>query len=95
MKVVLLTEDDIRVLLEKSTRKAIQDYLNEKSECESKNEFLTIEEVSKLLHVTNQTVRNYIKKGDFQAKKIKRRVLVSRSSIDRFLSEIKSKSYKR
>jgi len=53
------------------------------------NEFLTLKEVSAMLQVSEQTIRNYIKKGDLIAIKFgnthRAPVRIRRSDLDTFL----------
>jgi len=61
----------------------------------TKNEKLSIQEVSDELGVTELTVHNYIKRGNLPAFKIGRRIFIKRVDLDEALREVKSLKYKR
>ena len=48
-----------------------------------------------MLNVTELTVRNYVKQGKIQAKKIGRRIVINLESLENSLNEVKSLKYKR
>ena len=56
---------------------------------------MTIKEASKLLKVSTQTIRSYVKRGIIKAHKVGNRILIETSSIDKALTEVKSLKYKR
>ncbi len=58
---------------------------------ESNNDFLTVEEVSKLLSVKPFTVRKYFREGQISGIKRGKRIYFHKSSLTEFMSETKSK----
>ncbi|MDC7995506.1 helix-turn-helix domain-containing protein [Altibacter sp. HG106] len=60
-----------------------------------KPEYLTVQQISKILAVTELTVYNYIKRGLIKSLKIGRRHMIERSSFHESLAEVKSFKYKR
>ena len=57
--------------------------------------YYSVQEVSKLLGVSNLTVYNYIKKGFLPATKIRRKIQIKRVDVENALREVKSLKYKR
>ncbi len=57
----------------------------------SNNDFLTVEEVAKLLSVKPFTVRKYYREGQMSGIKRGKRIYFHKSSITEFMSETKSK----
>jgi excisionase family DNA binding protein len=56
---------------------------------ESDNEeFLTVAEVAKLLKINEQTVRNWIDRGELPAVRAGRRVRIRRSALNQVLTEV-------
>ena len=56
---------------------------------ESDNEeFLTVAEVAELLKINQQTVRNWIDRGELPAVRAGRRVRIRRSALDQVLTEV-------
>jgi excisionase family DNA binding protein len=51
-------------------------------------EFLTVAEVAKLLKINEQTVRNWIDRGELAAVRAGRRVRIRRSALDQVLTEV-------
>ena len=60
-----------------------------------KPEYYTVQEVSKLLRVSNLTVYNYIKRGTLKASRIGRKIQIKRADLEETLKEVKSLKYKR
>lgn len=52
------------------------------------DEFLTVAEVAKLLKINEQTVRNWIDRGELAAVRAGRRVRIRRSALDEVLQEV-------
>ena len=52
------------------------------------DEFLTVAEVAQLLKINEQTVRNWIDRGELAAVRAGRRVRIRRSALDEVLQEI-------
>jgi excisionase family DNA binding protein len=95
MKLIVTTKEDLEVLVKDSVRQGISQYHSEQSQNENKPLHTTIREASKRLHVSELSVRNYIKRGLLTAKKVGNRILIDTMSIDNALSEVKSLKYKR
>ena len=74
---------------------ATVEYYSKKEAEVAKPSRITIKEAAKQLKVDTQTVRNYIKRGLISASKIRGRILIDTSSIDKALSEVKSLKYQR
>jgi excisionase family DNA binding protein len=53
----------------------------------SNEEFLTVNEVAAILKVNQQTVRNWIDRGELPAIRIGRRVRITRSDFERVLEQ--------
>ncbi|WP_249010899.1 helix-turn-helix domain-containing protein [Conexibacter sp. DBS9H8] len=51
-------------------------------------EFLTVAEVATLLKINEQTVRNWIDRGELSAVRAGRRVRIRRSALDQVLTEV-------
>ena len=62
---------------------------------ETKSEMVTVEEASKLLKLSKQSIRAYIKKGLLPAKRAGRSYLIKRADIEEALQDVKSLKYKR
>lgn len=95
MKLALFTEEEINQMIEQSAMKAFDIMMKKAESRKSENKFITIEETAALLKVSKQTIRNYITKGALNSKKIGRRLLVNRESIENNLQTVKSLKYKR
>lgn len=54
---------------------------------QQQEDLIELEEVAKILHVTVETVRIYIREGELPAYKIGRRLLVDRPDVYKFLRE--------
>ena len=52
------------------------------------DEFLTVAEVAKLLKINEQTVRNWIDRGELAAVRAGRRVRIRRSALEEVLQEV-------
>ena len=57
------------------------------SQTESEEEYLTVAEVAANLKLNQQTVRNWIDRGELPALRVGRRVRIKRSDYDRYLQE--------
>lgn len=55
------------------------------------NEFLTVEQVAKLLKVHWQTILNYIKSGKLMALKLGKGYRISRENLEKFIRENSNK----
>lgn len=71
-----------------------EEVIEEQSE-QSKPKFASVQELSKLLNISEMTVYNYIKKGIIPARKIGRQYRLDVSEIEEYLKEYKSLKYKR
>lgn len=54
---------------------------------ENNNEFLTVEQVAKLLQLHWQTVLNYIKKGRLNAVKLGKGYRIPKEAVNKFVKE--------
>ena len=95
MKIIVTTKEELEELINSSVRKGIEEYFLEQELKRSKEPNITIKEASKLLKVSTQTVRSYVKRGVIKAHKVGNRILIETSSIDKALTEVKSLKYKR
>jgi putative molybdopterin biosynthesis protein len=57
------------------------------SQNETEEEYLTVAEVAANLKLNQQTVRNWIDRGELPALRVGRRVRIKRSDYDRYLSD--------
>ena len=57
------------------------------SQTESEEEYLTVAEVAANLKLNQQTVRNWIDRGELPALRVGRRVRIKRSDYERYLQE--------
>lgn len=62
---------------------------------EAQPQTLTVQEVSKLLSVSELTVYNYIKKGLLKASKVGRKHIIKRVDLESASKEVKSLNFKR
>jgi excisionase family DNA binding protein len=95
MKIIVTTKEELEELMSSSVRKGIEEYFLEQELKKQKAPHTTIQEASKQLKVSEQTIRNYVKRGMIKANKVGRRILIETTSIDKALSEVKSLKYKR
>lgn len=56
-------------------------------------ELLSVEEVAKLFHLHEMTVRRYIKHGDLKAVRVGGRIRVRREEVDHFMRPLKQENY--
>ena len=61
----------------------------------TKPEYYSVQDVSKLLKVSNLTIYNYIKKGILPASKVGRKIQIKRLDVEDALKEVKSLKYRR
>ncbi len=54
----------------------------------SLNEIISTEDAAKILYVTPYTVREYIKKGLLNAKKLGKRYLIRKEDVQKLLSDL-------
>ena len=95
MKIIVTTKEELEELISSSVRKGLDEYFLEQESKKRKAPHTTIKEASKQLKVSEQTIRNYVKRGVIKANKVGRRILIETTSIDKALSEVKSLKYKR
>lgn len=62
---------------------------------ETVNKLYTVTSLSLYADVSELTIRNWIKEGKIQAKKIGGRILIEQSQFEKGLEEVKSLKYKR
>jgi excisionase family DNA binding protein len=95
VKLIITTKEELEELISSSVRKGIEEYFLEQESKKSKQPHTTIQEASKQLKVSEQTIRNYVKRGVIKANKVGRRLLIETASIEKALTEVKSLKYKR
>ena len=95
MNLIITTKEELEDLIKASVRKGLEEYFLEEELNKSKEPNMTIKEASKLLKVSTQTIRSYVKRGIIKAHKVGNRILIETSSIDKALTEVKSLKYKR
>lgn len=95
-KIIVTTHKELSEMIDSSIARRInpmQELINRKLNPQKKN--VTVKEASKMLNVTELTIRNYVKQGKIQAKKIGRRIVINLESLENSLNEVKSLKYKR
>lgn len=85
-----LSKEEFITLLENTIEKKLDD-----SKSNSSPEYLSVQEVAKLLKLSEITIYNYVKKGILPSKKVGRRHRFQVSEIESMLQESKSLKYKR
>jgi excisionase family DNA binding protein len=85
-----LNEEQLGNLFRKIVREELKDL---QQPIESK--LLSIKELSKYAGVSELTIRNWIKEGKVEAKRIGGRILIEQTQFDAGLSVVKSLKYKR
>lgn len=85
-----LSKEEFITLLENTIEKKLDD-----SKSNSSPEYLSVQEVAKLLKLSEITIYNYVKKGILPSKKVGRRHRFLVSEIESILQESKSLKYKR
>lgn len=61
----------------------------------NENENYSVQDAAKLLHCSELTIYNYIKKGFLPASKIGRNYIIKKKDFDNALKEVKSLKYRR
>lgn len=95
-KVIVTTHEELSEIIDASIARRInplRDIINKKLNPQKKN--VTVKEAAKMLNVTELTIRNYVKQGKIQAKKIGRRIVINLESLESSLNEVKSLKYRR
>tara|TARA_R110002074_G_scaffold195789_8_gene362334 strand:+ start:2250 stop:2543 length:294 start_codon:yes stop_codon:yes gene_type:complete len=95
-KVIVTTHEELSEMIDLSIAKRInplRDIINKRLNPQKKN--VTVKEASKMLNVTELTIRNYVKQGKIQASKIGRRIVINLESLENSLKEVKSLKYRR
>jgi excisionase family DNA binding protein len=95
-KIIVTTHQELSEMIELSIErriKPLQEIINRKLNPQKKN--VTVKEASKILNVTELTIRNYVKNGKIQASKIGRRIVINLESLENSLKEVKSLKYRR
>lgn len=95
MELVVITKQELEVMIENAIEKSLEKHLEKKIEFEKKETNLTVKQVSNKLNVSELTVRNYIKRGTLKAKRIGNRILINSFDLENKLKEVKSLKYKR
>ncbi len=86
-----ITPEELKDLIISELKKELESFRIQSS----KPENYSVQEVSKILGLSELTVYNYIKKGMLSAKKIGRKYIISSESLEKALTEVKSLKYKR
>jgi excisionase family DNA binding protein len=95
-KIIVTSQEELLAMIDLSIAKRInpmQELINRKLNPQKKN--VTVKEASKMLNVTELTIRNYIQHGKIQASKIGRRLVINSESLENSLKEVKSLKYRR
>ncbi|WP_397445978.1 helix-turn-helix domain-containing protein [Polaribacter sp. R77954] len=95
-KIIVTTHEELSEMIDSSIARRInpmQELINRKLNPQKKN--VTVKEASKMLNVTELTIRNYVKQGKIQASKIGRRIVINLESLENSLNEVKSLKYRR
>lgn len=95
-KIIVTTQEELGYMIDSVINKRInplKELIYSKLNPQKKN--VTVKEAAKMLNVTELTVRNYVKQGKIQAKKIGRRIVINLESLENSLNEVKSLKYKR
>lgn len=95
-KVIVTTHEELLEMIDASIARRInplRDIINKKLNPQKKN--VTVKEAANMLNVTELTIRNYVKQGKIQAKKIGRRIVINLESLESSLNEVKSLKYRR
>lgn len=95
MELVIITKQELAVIIENAIEKSLQQFIEKKTEHENKKKYLTVKEVAYKLNVSELTIRNYIKRGTLKAKRIGNRILINNFDLENKLKEVKSLKYKR
>jgi excisionase family DNA binding protein len=95
MKLIITTKEELEELVKTSVKFAIEEYFTLQKKQDPTEKFITIQEAAIRLKISTQTVRNYVKRGVIDGRKVGRRVLIDTASIEKALTEVKSLKYKR
>jgi excisionase family DNA binding protein len=96
MKIIITSQEELAMMIDSAVYNRInplQELINSKLNPQKKN--ITVKDAAKRLNVTEDTIRNYIKKGTIEASKIGRRIVINLESLENSLNEVKSLKYKR
>jgi len=86
-----ITPDELKNLIISSLKLEIEKILLKTN----KPEYYSVQEVSKLLGLSDLTIYNYIKRGTLPAIKIGRKFQIKTSDLENALKEVKSLKYQR
>ena len=95
-KIIVTTHEELSFIIDSAIHKRInplKELIYSKLNPKKKN--VTVKEAAKMLNVTELTIRNYVKQGKIQAKKIGRRIIINLESLENSLNEVKSLKYRR
>jgi excisionase family DNA binding protein len=95
MELIVISKEDLEVIVQTSVSKALADYFTRKEEKAKKGEFISVKDTARHLEVAELTVRNYISKGYIKAERIGRSIRIRRSELENALKEVKSLKYRR
>ena len=86
-----ITPEELKDMIVADLKIEIEAILNRTNEQEN----YSVDEVSKLINSSKQSVYSYIKKGWLPASKIGRKYVISKANLDMALKEVKSLRYRR
>ena len=95
-KIIVTSHEELAMMIDSAIYKRInplQELINSKLNPKKKN--VTVKEAAKMLNVSEQTIKSYIKKGTISASKIGRRIVINLETLEKSLNEVKSLKYKR
>ena len=95
MDLVVISKEELEDLVQTSVNKAVTEYFENKEAKEKFKEIMSVKETSKLLGVSELTVRNHIIQGLYKAERVGRRIYIRRKNLDLAMQEVKSLKYKR
>jgi excisionase family DNA binding protein len=85
------TDEAVQAFIESLIKKI----LKEQGILQAFDQFLTIEEVSKILRVHTLTVRSLLKLNKIIAFKVQRRILIHRKSLEHYLQSVRLTEFKK
>ncbi|MEX0997800.1 MAG: helix-turn-helix domain-containing protein [Flavobacteriaceae bacterium] len=95
MELIVVLKEDLKVFIQNTIEESLDKYFEMKIEQEKKKTYLTVKEAASKLNVSELTIRNYIKRGVLNAKRIGNRILINSLDLEEKLQEVKSLKYRR
>jgi excisionase family DNA binding protein len=92
---VILTPIAVESLIERIAARTFELLNKSQEQQKTENKLFSVKELAKYAGVSELSIRNYIKAGSIQAKRIGRRILIDGKQFEDGLSEVKSLKYKR